>query len=169
MVCEKCGEQEATVVFTQIVSHSDEGFRKTVFHLCKACAHLKEADGLTIEIGISAVSCPAPPEECPDGPTGPTCPGCGMSYQTFHQGGRLGCHNCYTAFASDLLPILKRSHGDTAHHGKVPAGLRPRAELSDRLSSLKDALKDAVSLERFEEAAVLRDEISAIKQLVDEE
>jgi protein arginine kinase activator len=170
MICQDCGQQDATVVYTQIVSSESEGLQKTVFHLCRACAERREVGGLSIEVGITTVptkeSSSLQDESLPEGPT---CPQCGMTNSEFRNGGRFGCKRCYRTFADDLPDLMKHSHGESIYRGKAPRGKRSFVLLADRLSGLQDALQKAITTERFEEAAQLRDEIAAMKQEIDEE
>ncbi|MBI4530201.1 MAG: UvrB/UvrC motif-containing protein [Candidatus Latescibacteria bacterium] len=170
MICQDCGQQDATVVYTQIVSSGSEGLQKTVFHLCRMCAERREVGGLSIEIGMTtAPTQESPPPEDESLPEGPTCPQCGMTSREFRNGGRFGCKRCYSTFAGDLPDLMKHSHGDSMYRGKVPKRRRARISLTDRLSGLQDAMQEAIKAERFEEAAHLRDEIAAMKQEIDEE
>ena len=61
MICQDCGQQDATVLYTQIISGGADGLQKTMLHLCHACAERREAGDLSIEVGITA----APAEEAP--------------------------------------------------------------------------------------------------------
>lgn len=165
MTCQDCGQQDATVLYTQIISGGTEGLQKTVLHLCRVCAEKREAGGLSIEIGITATPAEeALPSEEESLPEGPTCPQCGITYQEFRERGRFGCRRCYDTFADGLPDIMKHSHGDTVYRGKVPKKKR-----NDRLSGLQEALQEAIKMERFEEAAQLRDQIAAMRQNIDEE
>ena len=81
--------------------------------------------------------------------------------------GRLGCSDCYHYLGDSLSSVIKSYHGSTRHTGKIPhqfrdigSELKRNAEpqhLSIRDMQIK--LDEAVSDERFEEAASLRDRI----------
>ena len=92
-----------------------------------------------------------------------------MTYKEFRERGRFGCRRCYNTFADDLPDIMKHSHGDPVYRGKIPKRKRPVALLTDRLSDLQDALQEAIRMERFEEAAQLRDQIAAMRRRIDED
>jgi protein arginine kinase activator len=88
-----------------------------------------------------------------------TCPGCGLTRPEFRKRSRLGCERCYEAFGRDIEPMVRDMHRGDRHVGKTPASER----LARRLSELDTALQAAVQAQRFEEAAVLRDQIRELK------
>lgn len=92
-----------------------------------------------------------------------TCPACGYSITKFKKTGRMGCPACYTTFRELLEPALKSMHKGTRHIGKAPAGIRERLDLSQKLDQHQESLREAIALENFEEAAILRDEIKKLK------
>lgn len=186
MKCEVCAKGEATVAYTHIV----DDVKKTLF-LCEVCAQEKN-----IETSISpAEKKPAPladkTKEIPvfvkevkeqltnlvgaEDAGSLSCPACGMAYDEFKKAGRLGCADCYEAFASQLERLLKRIHGAGQHQGKGPIAARPAPSPktlpetepavmdTDKLDQLRDELAKAVSAEAFEEAAQLRDRIRALE------
>jgi protein arginine kinase activator len=83
------------------------------------------------------------------------CPDCGVKYMEFRAQGMLGCPADYEAFHPGLLPLLRRTHGATRHVGKVPS----RGPSSPDRLRLRSRLRQAVSLEDYEEAARLRDQL----------
>lgn len=91
------------------------------------------------------------------------CPNCGFSQSDFKKSGRLGCAECYTTFSEGLEGLLKTMHKGTKHLGKIPHALRQNRDLAERLKLLQKRLDKAISTENFEQAAVLRDEIKALK------
>lgn len=86
------------------------------------------------------------------------CPQCGQSFADFQKGGLLGCAGCYPAFATELIPVLKRLHGAIEHNSQ----LKPQHKIS--LADLEAQLQDAVAREAYEEASEIRDRILTLKQ-----
>ncbi len=145
--CDQCGKQPASVRFTQVDSgHVRKG------HLCAACAR---ARGL-LEIAA------------PQGSKTLVCGECGLAFGDFQQQGRLGCPACYTAFLSELLPLLRQIHGQVEHTGRASGPRRRAATPERKLERLRAALESAVRAEDYERAATLRDEIRALEQAPDE-
>lgn len=169
MKCHICGEREATVHYIEII----EG-KKTSQWLCTECA---DREGITpIESTLQAhgaldaflgemLKGLAPAERARDRTTpSAVCPECGYEYRRLQETGMLGCPSCYQAFHHLLLPMLRRYHGDTTHQGKLPRAQGPLAALRKEVAQLRQLLEQAVTLESYEEAARLRDQIRAKEQ-----
>ena len=139
MKCQSCNKKEAVVHLTEI---GDQGTVK--IHLCAACAQAR---------GVGE----APPAEKAPASADKAdlrCGACGMSLKDFHKKGRLGCGQCYRAFAEAFVPLLSAIHRGDRHVGKVPSAHPPEVAEPD-LKSLQESLRTAVEKERFEEAARL--------------
>jgi protein arginine kinase activator len=148
-MCEECGKNPANVHLTQI---SPEG--TVVAHLCEECARAK---GIAVTIGQ-----PPPQAEVKAPEADVACPRCGLTYSAFREKGRLGCAECYRAFGEQIDRMLSQMHGSCVHKGKVYQ--RPAAAHGTRqdISRLRGELERAIRNEDFEEAAKLRDTISAL-------
>jgi protein arginine kinase activator len=161
MLCDECLKNPASVHMTTFVN----GQVKTV-HLCAQCAARRKTpvviSGFSFNDLLSAFY---ETDETQD----LKCGECGTTISSFQKTGRLGCANCYKAFETSLLPVLKSVHMSTLHTGKRP-GEQVAVDLGRETSSLekkeqlKRALRMAVSTENFEEAAKLRDEIARIEK-----
>lgn len=80
------------------------------------------------------------------------CPTCGKKRDEFREDDRLGCPDCWTAFAADLRERLALHHYGTHHIGGAPEAA-PRVDLCAQLERL---LKVAVRRQDFEKAAEIR-------------
>ena len=129
MQCQVCKQDEASVHLTQIV---DDDVRS--LDLCVGCAKQK---GVSDPLGFSFADVfkEAAPEEGaageaePDKPARATraevqCSRCGLGHADFKKTGRLGCSDCYEAFAGVLDGMLKGMHKGIRHTGKVAQGGR---------------------------------------------
>ena len=96
----------------------------------------------------------------PQAPNVP-CPVCGLNFEEFKSGDglRLGCAECYQAFAEPVEVYLKTLQSSTRHEGKIPKRSGVKLRQKRDVTRLRDALKKAVEAENFEEAAKLRDQI----------
>lgn len=189
MRCERC-EREATI--HEVIIHKGE---KRERHLCEQCAgkaglsadpHLPIAQLISgFMLGPNnpkpAVGKPVAP---PTARTVARCAGCGTTYAAFKESGLLGCPACYDAFCERLGPLIERAHEGACHHvGKFPRralrdcrslGDRDRVEVllgsarerEERLESLRKALAKAVRDEDYERAAMLRDELNRVNDLL---
>ena len=154
MKCESCKKNEATIHLTQVVGGT---IRK--MHFCEGCAR-KEGVALEIPSSISDLLVhPASTLKAPEQKPVATCPQCGMTHMEFKKRGRLGCAKCYDAFGDKLLALITSMHHAEQHHGKIPSQKRPVVDPREELKALKDALKKAIAVENFEDAAILRDKI----------
>ena len=104
---------------------------------------------------------------------GRRCPACGMTLEEYRRTGLVGCAECYHTFRGQLLPIIQRIHGTAQHKGKVPGSSALRVTDTNNkivaveetpLEEKKRLLKQAIEVQDFERAAVLRDEIKELEQ-----
>jgi len=156
MLCCICKEREATVHLTQIA-----GDKMQKVDLCEECAKTKgvnDPTGFSLADLLLGLGASQEIEQSAGGGE-IRCPRCGFTQADFKKAGRLGCPDCYKAFAEGLEGLLKSMHKGTRHAGKVPESLRQTRDLSDRLKNLQKKLAKAIEDENFEQAALLRDEI----------
>jgi protein arginine kinase activator len=106
------------------------------------------------------------------------CPNCGYQLSTFRQNGRLGCTKCYDSFRQVLDPLISSIHGNVRHtEAKTQLQAAPEAPVSPdetakvsedagdpQLKVLRKKLKDAIKEERYEDAALIRNEIRKIEK-----
>jgi protein arginine kinase activator len=173
MICQNCQKNLASVHVTEIVEvagkdEKDKTARKEVHeqHLCEICAASvdlphspsmkKSAADIWKLLQMSAQ------QNKKRG--GPSCPDCGMSLDEFRKKGRLGCARDYEVFKNHIGDLLERVHGARAHVGRVPGTSEADSLRSQRLSTLKQQLEQAIRTEAYESAARLRDEIKALDQ-----
>lgn len=98
------------------------------------------------------------------------CEFCGSTYSDIAKSGHVGCANCYSVFADELFPSIRRIHGNTTHCGKN-SRLSEKAKQSksaeetkeDKIKRLKAELDKAVNEQNFEHAAELRDKIKELE------
>jgi protein arginine kinase activator len=166
MICSICNSQEATIHLTEIMND-----QMVEVHLCETCAAEKGTDFKThfnfTDLLSGIVDAEKPSKTSPRKPV-LKCPGCAMTYDEFGKAGRLGCPQCYDAFAKMLIPLIKRVQRSTQHVGKKPSrspGGAAVAVTAYDLRVLRDRLRKSIQNEEFEEAARLRDEI---KQILEE-
>jgi protein arginine kinase activator len=168
MLCDICHKNPATVHLTEIIDN-----QMTELHLCEPCAQEKSSQ-MEQQFGISDLLAglvdfdkQAQAQE----KITAECLNCHLTYKDFKKIGRLGCSECYTYFKKYLASLLKRIHGSNQHTGKIPAKLaqvykqRKKAPaVTASLPELRDKLQRAISLEEFEEAARLRDQIRQLEK-----
>lgn len=155
MFCQRCNEREATIHTFTI----DNG-QKQEFHLCVECAkeQFPELDGQTMEGMLNAflnqqTDQLAVPEEIP------ACTSCGMKLDEFRSGGKLGCQQCYAAFAPWLANLLPHIQKAEKHVGKTPTRWAKAMGLFHERDRLRREMDAAVKKEAYEHAAAIRDRI----------
>ncbi len=159
MRCDHCHEREAVIHLTQVAA--DQAVQ---VHLCEKCAAEKGVEPAAALVksplgGFLAQLSPLGAAEAPG--TELRCPRCGGGLADFRDAGRLGCPECWEAFAGPLTDLVRRLHGATRHVGERYA-LPGTPEEGTRAASptaarLREELRDAVAAEDFERAARLRD------------
>lgn len=186
MTCDVCRQRPATVHYSQTVNgeiseiHVCEACAKEkgmgMFNLGASGS----MGGLLSGLIDAAMNLPS---VGPEATSTPTPCSCGLTLEEFKRTGFLGCPNCYQTFKKHLAVLLKRIHGAAQHKGSAPANLSgsrepvaPKSPTSAargargtggpggavpaaRSRRLKRELAKAISEERFEKAAELRDEI----------
>lgn len=170
--CDEC-QLEPAQVTVKTIHHGEVHER----HLCPSCTS-KYTPGFTFHGAPSATVLPAqllgalPPAVgglsvalVPGGSETLACSACRYSIKQLQQTGKLGCPHCYESFQNSIQLVLRRSQGGaTRHRGKQPARLSGQVVLERQLAALRAHRDEAVRAERYEEAAVLRDQIRALEQ-----
>lgn len=157
MLCECCQQNEATIHLTQLVNDQSREL-----HLCESCA---EESGMNVQNVMSipeilfGLGASAKASEGGGSSSAKSCPHCHMRDCDFKKTARLGCPLCYDAFAEELGPMLAAMHKGTVHAGKIPGYLKKHLEQSAQHEGLKKQLDEAIRLEKYEEAALIRDRI----------
>ncbi len=165
MLCMVCKEKEAKVHLTQIV-----GEKMQKVDLCEECAGKKGVNDPTgfsladLLLGLGA----SQEMEQASGGVEVRCPKCGFTQADFKKAGRLGCPDCYTAFAEGLEGLLKTMHKGIRHAGKVPQAHAQTRDIAEKLKLLQKKLEKAVTDENFEQAALMRDEIKVTREKLSE-
>jgi protein arginine kinase activator len=176
MICQECNQRPAALHFTKIVNGE-----KTEVHLCEKCAQEKGevfvfngGSGFSFNHLLAGLlnmdSSIQKPEQNPFHQDEILqCNDCGMTFPQFIKVGRFGCAHCYESFHNQLKPVLKRLHsGNWTHTGKIPKRIGGGIHLRKQIDELKAKLKDFISHEEFEKAAVVRDEIRTLEKKLSE-
>ena len=157
--CDKCGKA-ATVHLTEIIDG-----QKIEKHLCEDCA---SSEGITVKanLPISQLLEDFILQSHGQSETADLkCDVCGLSFAEFRERGVLGCPNDYEAFEPALQPMMERAQGGASEHlGKVPRRAGTSQKKQNALLRLRAQLKQAVSDEKYEQAAQLRDQIKEMEQ-----
>ncbi len=159
MKCEMCNVNEATIYLKQVV----DGDEKELF-VCEECANkhkveLPSSIGLgdfLFGVGVSSQPLVVEKEEKSE----KSCPHCHLRLSDLNKKSRVGCEHCYEVFADELKPMLESMQKGFVHSGKVPVSER----YAIKIRQLEQNMARAIERQDFEQAAVIRDNIMAIKE-----
>lgn len=166
MKCQKCGANNANTHIKTIVNGE---FKE--YDLCSECAKQMGYTNVfgDIENEFSNFLGSFFGNVLPARTQATRCEFCGSSYSDIAKSGHVGCANCYSVFGDQLLPSIRRIHGNTAHCGKNSGkaekqSVKPQEETKEqKLERLKSELDKAVHEQNFEHAAELRDKIKEME------
>lgn len=99
----------------------------------------------------------------PTVPAGKKCDLCGATYAELAKEGKVGCPECYETFAKELERTIVGIHSNAVHTGHSPSRLRGQLDVKRRIRALETELKEAISDERYERAAEIRDELNTLR------
>lgn len=165
MLCQNCGKDEATTHVKQIINGE-----MTETDLCPDCAmHLGFGDmfsgfGLNLAGLFGGLMGDMMPSIALENVK--KCPKCGCSFSDIVREGKVGCSECYRTFYDKLLPSIQRIHGKIKHSGKISPTSPGQSKIEtseEKIEKLTARMNEAVSVQDFELAAKIRDEIKALK------
>lgn len=191
MLCE-CQQREATI--HEVVIHNGQKVERHLCEQCAASEGLGPSPQVPISQLISKYITGGSMEipkvgskdakRAGDRVAGPgACPECSTTFAQFKKHGLLGCPACYEHFDARLGPLVSRAHeGAERHIGKVPQRslseimsnpdpervervLGSMSETRKKLESVRERLSKAVDQEDYEQAAMLRDEMTRIASM----
>lgn len=93
------------------------------------------------------------------------CPVCKTSLREFKSTSRLGCPNCYDAFREEISKIIKRI-APFEKHSQDTIKIKPAKQKltkEEQIALLREEMKQAVSEERYEDAAKIKKQITKLE------
>lgn len=157
--CEGC-KKPCSVFFTQIVN--GEAGKVSMCGDCPMAKSLQDPAQLGLLSQLIGPTKTAPVA------AGEKCPVCGFTPGDFKKLNRLGCPHCYEYLSGFLGDLIRHVQPQAEHHGKAPHHHEGTLALS-RLKNARIELESAVSREKFEDAARLRDEIRELEKKIESE
>ena len=150
-MCDCCANRAAQVTF-QVAF----GGKKVIRNYCAQCAaKLRRGDALGVKMAVvNSIQT--------ENLTASACPKCGTSVESMQKTGRMGCAACYRAFAQVTEELFRKLNGTERQSAETILEVPMLTENQLRLRTLRDELAQAVSVENYERAAVLRDEINQL-------
>lgn len=170
MICQECGQRPAKFHFTKIINGE-----KSEINLCDQCAKEKGELSMFSDGGFSfnhllagLLNFDQPFKEKTQNAFTQEevlhCERCNMTFEQFAKLGKFGCSSCYKSFSKQLEPILRRLHsGNTNHTGKIPKRIGGTIHVQKEIKHLREQLRELISKEEFEQAAMIRDQIRELE------
>lgn len=173
MICSECNKRPATLHFTQIINGE-----KTEVNVCELCAQnegyitsfdepfslhdlLTGLFNVTSKTGQMNLNKGHFFDHLPS----LKCEHCQLTFENFQRIGKFGCANCYEAFQPRIDSVIRRVHsGNVEHNGKIPKRTGGKLQLKKDLTKHREYLKQLIQAEKFEEAAVIRDQIREMEK-----
>jgi protein arginine kinase activator len=161
MKCQKCGKRDADTHVKRVINGEFEEY-----DLCSECAKEMGYTNMFSDFASDFNSLLGSffGNALPARTQATRCEVCNTGYADIARTGMMGCANCYKIFADQLMPTIRRVHGNTTHCGKHSKAYKvqpveEKKEDTSKLENLKKQLDIAVKNQEFEKAAQLRDEI----------
>ncbi len=157
MKCDRCGNVATTKIRTVVNGVAVEK------NLCDSCASM-EGYSITPQTGLAGVLASMFGDALSTGVVEKkSCSVCGATFNDIANSGKVGCAECYKTFKNDLVPYLKRVHGSVKHIGKISDKNQLGEINEETIDSLREELKELISEENYEQAAVVRDKIKKLE------
>lgn len=164
MKCQKCGKNEADTHVKRVINGEFEEY-----DLCSECAKELGYTNMFSDFASDFNSFLGSffSNALPARTQATRCEVCNTGYADIARTGMMGCANCYSIFADQLMPTIRRVHGNTTHCGKhskaskveITEVKEEKQDNKSKIAKLKEQLDIAVKNQEFEKAAQLRDEI----------
>lgn len=181
MFCENCGKNYASIKYTQVING-----KKREILLCDECGKKLGIGNFNIPIDLSSFLSDfftelESSEIFPDllDTKKLKCNRCNQTFEEFINTGKLGCPECYETFEEKIDTLLKNIQGADRHIGRLGKNIgnsntnniiqnrnynNKNSGKLNVIDQLKQKLKIAISDEKYEEAAILRDEIKKMEE-----
>lgn len=154
MKCNNCGKKEANIKYSENING-----KKQELNLCYECAE---------KLGVIDFSDSFAPmftsmfSGMSDFIEEVKCDKCGYTLDDYKKTGLFGCDHCYDVFEDSIDNLLLKIHGKNRH---IKSLNKKDQNISkeDSIDELKKKLEALVKEEKYEDAAVVRDQIKKIE------
>lgn len=103
------------------------------------------------------------------------CPNCKSTNKDIYENSRFGCPECYEYYSDVVQVLLMKCQDKNKHFGKVPSKFAEQQEkrqlkkelslnIKDQIANLKNKMKNAIDVENYEVAGVLKIKIDELQQ-----
>ena len=173
MLCDNCKNRQANVKYTQVIN----GVKKEM-NLCEECSQkLGITNNWSMPIDFSSFLGDFMSDYTQafspllTDTKSIKCSKCNRTYDDFIETGKFGCDHCYDVFSNNIDSLLKRIQGSNRYIGKRIKNSNIKDEKNEiiiddkkeKIRKLKLKIKELEKLEKYEEAAKVRDEIKKLE------
>lgn len=160
MLCQSCQKNQATTHIKTIINGE-----LTEYMLCPECAKKMGYGNIFEDMAFDFSSFLGNflGNGLPPRTSATRCKGCGAAFADIAKSGKVGCAECYETFFDDLLPSIRRIHGNTRHTGKLAGSAGKELRVVNELEQARQELRTAIEKQEFEKAAKLRDKIKELE------
>ena len=168
MLCDKCGQNPATIHMVEYVN----GKQKEI-HLCETCVQQTLSSPLkntslnqVMSEMIEAINNRDKYKRRKNVPLADKkqCPVCGEIYGELSQDTILGCPEDYFVFHNKIKKVLSNDIGENyVHSGKLPSSSLEETISENIRLTLVARMEKAVSIEDYEGAAEIRDQLRNLR------
>lgn len=160
MKCQSCGKNIANVKYYENING-----KKQTLYFCEACANKM---GISSFSNITEIFSPI----FTDIPKlnsleKSKCNKCGYTLDEYLNSGMLGCEECYNAFGNTIEELIYKINGKNRHikidKSNTKEIINNSCKTEEKISKLKEKIEELVKEEKYEEAAVVRDEIKSLE------
>ena len=158
MLCDVCKKRTATYH-----SRSNINGKVSEVHLCEECLEQSHYNPLSI-FSDELFSFESPMFRLFEGKTeNQECTKCGTKFSQIINTSRVGCGDCYRQYKDSLIRVIDSLNYGDKHIGKTLDTIKTNP-IEDKIQKLEKKLKQAVEKENYEEAAIIKKEIIALKE-----
>ncbi len=146
--CAQC-KRRAHIIYKEVKNGRIDSCR-----MCSMCPILQTKIGVPVDCAIKEPSDPNNTQ---------TCQSCQTCLTNLTIGETVRCSKCYEVFEEHLTKELSEIARTPIHLGKTP-DLFKNEDATKKLDSLQSALTEALTIENYERAAALRDQIKTLSE-----
>lgn len=153
MKCQSCGKKDANIKYYENIN----GMKQTLY-FCEECA--KKLGFSDLSSLFSPIFTTLPEFNLLEKKK---CDLCGYTLDSYLNTGLLGCEACYKAFEDSIDELLYKINGKNRHIKLKEFENVENNYKETNIEKLKKKLEKLIEEEKYEEAAIIRDEIKKIK------
>lgn len=165
MLCDLCGEREATFV----IRHTTPSRDRYILNLCLECSNshgISSGERISDMAFFSLFALSLKRKNTRLEEKKRMCPVCGTDFASVERTEAVGCPECYSFFKNKIVDILKASGTEPPYRGMLPKNLKNfHSVLADRVV-LQTKLEESIKREDYERAALYRDYLKSLEKML---